>query len=428
MQLDTILDYTYDVNYSVQKGECLKLGMCLPLSYCTEYEDHIGASNTIPFEMGSVDIDGEGRIYHTSTSGFKYDCYLKDHLGSTRMVVNDENVVTEAFAYQPYGTIIPLADIAATPQTPTRQQFTGKEFDEEGSVEGVTDGIAAYYFGARFYDPEVGVWMSTDPKNQFFNPFAYSSNPINTVDPDGQWALALVAAAQWYISGVMSHGEINPGKWDWSDPGLWISTATAAFTIGMDLGNDIATILANRSKIINDYSAFGTDGGYAKVIFESEADQQIWNDAYKVALEKAPEVAKQMKALMDAPELYYFKKVSDLHEVLSNMYQVFEVDHSPSITGRYLGNEGVKSGGYILTQGGEARIVAHEAHHAYRHHLGTTRYGSDLLPVGMTIEEEVAAFDITAKLSGSQGRNWLGLTYQEKVSRLRMNPFYKNLP
>ena len=51
MQLDTILDYTYDVNYSVQKGECLKLGMCLPLSYCMEYEDHIGASNTIPFEM-----------------------------------------------------------------------------------------------------------------------------------------------------------------------------------------------------------------------------------------------------------------------------------------------------------------------------------------------------------------------------------------
>lgn len=264
MQLDTILDYTYDVNYSVQKGECLELGMCLPLSYCMEYEDHIGASNTIPFEMESVDIDGEGRIYHTSTSGFKYDCYLKDHLGSTRMVVNDENVVTEAFAYQPYGTIIPLEDIVATPQTPTRQQFTGKEFDREGedSENGVS-GIQAYYFGARYFDPEVGVWMSTDPKNQFFNPFAYSTNPINTVDPDGQWALALVAAAQWYISGVMSHGEINPGKWDWSDPGLWISTATAAFTIGMDLGNDIATIVANRSKIINDYSAFGTDGGYA---------------------------------------------------------------------------------------------------------------------------------------------------------------------
>ncbi|HLW10061.1 MAG TPA: RHS repeat-associated core domain-containing protein, partial [Fermentimonas sp.] len=181
MQLDTILDYTYDVNYSVQKGECLKLGMWLPLSYCMEYEDHISASNTIPFEMESVDIDGEGRIYHTSTSGFKYDCYIKDHLGSTRMVVNDENVVTEAFAYQPYGTIIPLEDIAATPQTPARQQFTGKEFDTEG-------GIDAYYFGARMYDPEIGRWVSVDKEMQFIDAYLYChTNPIMYVDTNGNF-------------------------------------------------------------------------------------------------------------------------------------------------------------------------------------------------------------------------------------------------
>src|SRR5690554_858333 len=217
MQLDTILDYTYDVNYSVQKGECLKLDMNKSLSYCMEYEDHISASNTIPFEMESVDIDGEGRIYHTSTSGFKYDCYLKDHLGSTRMVVNDEDVVTEAFAYQPYGTIIPLEDIAATPQTPTRQQFTGKEFDREGedSENGVS-GIQAYYFGARYYDPEIGYWISPDKLEQFFSHYAYAgngANPVVMVDKDGNaiftgLTLAIIGVSA-AISGTMTAVKVS---------------------------------------------------------------------------------------------------------------------------------------------------------------------------------------------------------------------------
>lgn len=80
-----------------------------------------------------MDIDGEGRIFQNDTN-YQYDCYLKDHLGSTCMVINDQNQITEAFFYQPYGTIIPLDDIASSPQTPTRQQFTGKEYDQEKVV------------------------------------------------------------------------------------------------------------------------------------------------------------------------------------------------------------------------------------------------------------------------------------------------------
>src|SRR5690554_1431687 len=216
--MDTILDYTYDVNYSVQKGECLKLGMWLPLSYCMEYEDHMGASNTIPFEMESVDIDGEGRIYHTSASGFKYDCYLKDHLGSTRMVVNDEDVVTEAFAYQPYGTIIPLEDIAATPQTPTWQQFTGKEFDQEGAVEGVTDGISAYHLPARMYDPEIGIWFRPDPLGQYWNGYSYTGgNPVMLVDPNGMWSWRKFLNVMYSIVNPVAYFERASSSDEW-DP------------------------------------------------------------------------------------------------------------------------------------------------------------------------------------------------------------------
>ena len=59
-------------------------------------------------------------------------------------------------------------------------KFNGKELDEETGF---------YYYGARYYDPKVSVWMSTDPlaeKFPNFNPYNYvMQNPINLTDPSG---------------------------------------------------------------------------------------------------------------------------------------------------------------------------------------------------------------------------------------------------
>jgi RHS repeat-associated protein len=70
------------------------------------------------------------------------------------------------------------------------EKFTGKEFDEDESGSG----IGMFYFGARYYDAEVGVWASTDKMHQFFSSYAYASNgregntnPILFVDYDGNW-------------------------------------------------------------------------------------------------------------------------------------------------------------------------------------------------------------------------------------------------
>ena len=136
-------------------------------------------------------------------------------------------------------------------------------------------------FGKRYYDPEVGVWISTDPKEQLFNPYAYSPDPLNTIDPDGQWIGSLLAAATWYITAVISnYGEFNPGKWNWDDPGLVMSTFFTLFYIGADIGNDIAN-LAKRSGT----ATFAEDGSSAKYTeLESRApnshEEKILNDFY----------------------------------------------------------------------------------------------------------------------------------------------------
>ena len=57
--------------------------------------------------------------------------------------------------------------------------FNAKEFDEETGM---------YYYGARYYDPRVSLWISTDileEKNYGNSSYAYTYNPITFIDPIG---------------------------------------------------------------------------------------------------------------------------------------------------------------------------------------------------------------------------------------------------
>jgi len=59
------------------------------------------------------------------------------------------------------------------------ENFTGKEHDDE---------IALNYFGARYLDPMLGMWISVDPARQFASPYLYmgnGTNPIILTDTDG---------------------------------------------------------------------------------------------------------------------------------------------------------------------------------------------------------------------------------------------------
>ena len=63
--------------------------------------------------------------------------------------------------------------------------FTGKKMDPATGL---------YYFNQRYYDPEIGRFLTEDPANQAFNPYLYcGNNPLMYTDPDGEWFWALVA-------------------------------------------------------------------------------------------------------------------------------------------------------------------------------------------------------------------------------------------
>ncbi|HES59999.1 MAG TPA: hypothetical protein ENO18_06165, partial [Caldithrix sp.] len=63
--------------------------------------------------------------------------------------------------------------------------------DEEQLSNGTsTAALKWYYFGARYYDPEIGRWMAVDPlsdKYPHLNPYNYvGNNPLSNIDNDGR--------------------------------------------------------------------------------------------------------------------------------------------------------------------------------------------------------------------------------------------------
>ncbi len=190
------------------------------------------SSQESDYEFAYANINGEGRRDYTNGEECNF-YYIKDHLGSTRMVINEDCDILESYAYSAYG-IEEKIDVSGG--MATREGFTGKEFDTEGQVDGVAEGMNLNYFGARYYDPVVGVWTSTDAAKQFFNSYGYTTSPIIMVDPDGNYVIgALVGGAVGFVAGGFIGGAVdsdNNSAWSWSG-------AFQGMMIGASLGSGI---------------------------------------------------------------------------------------------------------------------------------------------------------------------------------------------
>src|SRR5574344_256307 len=128
-------------------------------------------------------IDLIGGAFRGGNDGFAL-FPVKDIQGSIRGYAS-KNGLEKAIGYLPYGTAINLDDRFVDEGN---RRWQGKEYDEEHEK---------YYFGARYYDPFFGMWMSPDPAGQFANPYSYGGDPINYIDPTGMWAIGLGLVVGW---------------------------------------------------------------------------------------------------------------------------------------------------------------------------------------------------------------------------------------
>ena len=76
--------------------------------------------------------------------------YHPDHLGSSSYITNLDGEVSQHIEYVPFGEVF-IEERNNTWNTP--YLFNAKELDEETGM---------YYYGARYYDPRLSLWMSCD--------------------------------------------------------------------------------------------------------------------------------------------------------------------------------------------------------------------------------------------------------------------------
>ncbi|MBU1747404.1 MAG: RHS repeat-associated core domain-containing protein, partial [Chloroflexi bacterium] len=104
-----------------------------------------------------------------------------DHLGSTSLTTDEDGGDAVQQWYYPYG-----GQRAADGDLPTDYRFTGQRFDSY---------INLYQMGDRWYNAELGRWISPDPiipepgNPQALNRYSYVyNNPLKYIDPTGHWA------------------------------------------------------------------------------------------------------------------------------------------------------------------------------------------------------------------------------------------------
>jgi RHS repeat-associated protein len=104
--------------------------------------------------------------------------YHSDHLGSTSLITDLDGNIVQHVDYVPFGEVF-IEERNNKWNTP--YLFNAKELDEETGL---------YYYGARYYDPRVSLWLVADPMQEKYpniSTYAYCVlNPVRFVDPDGK--------------------------------------------------------------------------------------------------------------------------------------------------------------------------------------------------------------------------------------------------
>ena len=123
------------------------------------------------------DTSSKAALLHNDNEPNAY-YFHADHLGSTSAITDANGSLSQHVLYFAFGETF-VEEHRNSINSP--YLYNGKEYDSE---------TGRYYYGARYYDPRISLWIGVDPmagKYAFLSPYNFTlNNPVVLVDPDGQ--------------------------------------------------------------------------------------------------------------------------------------------------------------------------------------------------------------------------------------------------
>ena len=214
--------------------------------------------------------------------------YHADGLGSTRALSNLAGQRTDAYSYDVFGALRTKTGNAAQPFT-----FTGEQNDGE---------LGLVFLRARYYDPQVGRFLSIDPfrgfeaESQSLNRYIYSrNNPVLWSDPSGEIANFIVGGIVGGVVGFTGYAIFtlaSGDEWSWGKAavatggGALTGAALPLVAAGMAGGAIAPGALGTALGAKGSLALVGAEMGMAWGVNKSILNQQI-DGATEIDLGKA---------------------------------------------------------------------------------------------------------------------------------------------
>lgn len=182
---------------------------CSTIQYNPQF-DYLGSFVYLYDEQGYSGLEsvafGEGRFKCEPNSSTEIEYYVKDHLGSVRVVQDERASASSMNDYYPLGGRWTSPELSAAT---TRYLFNGKERQP-------IDGLDLLDYGARMYHPRLGRWLSVDPQAEKYysqTPYGFcGGNPVRNVDPMGNDWYSVSGGGIQYDPNVTSNSVLAEGQ------------------------------------------------------------------------------------------------------------------------------------------------------------------------------------------------------------------------
>jgi len=178
--------------------------------------------------------------------------YLQDVLGSTIALTDEQGIIVEYYAYEPYGKTI-ITDNQNNP-LPTSAygnpyMWTGQHYNPDYDL---------YLFPARTYSIDLGRFIQQDPLGYIdgMNLYEYTnSNPINYIDPFGTYGYGIFNNQQNYMLGSYEDTVVD------AENGIVKGVGNAGKNLAVGIYNLVVHPVQTVESIKDSYRFYHTDLG-----------------------------------------------------------------------------------------------------------------------------------------------------------------------